>query len=186
MTSSIQLPLTAFDPDGPPLCRGDHALNGFAALCIGCPQVSRSDGHLFCTRFSIEITAKEKYALGAWKRLRDRIIEREGGRCAVCGSGEHLHVHHIDGDATRDDPDNLVALCEFCHATAHAKMRRGGKESVERFLTRSRRREIDVQANPAKEREESWVKLTKDCGRRARAAPSLRRCWHRRRSRSSA
>lgn len=140
MTSSVQLSLAAFDPDGPPLCRGDRALNGFAALCINCPHVSRGDGRLFCTLFSVEITAKEKYALGAWKRLRNKILDRDGGRCVVCGSREHLHVHHIDGDATHDDQGNLVALCEFCHATAHAKMRRNGKEQVGRFFTRSRRR----------------------------------------------
>jgi len=140
MTPSVQLPLAAFDPEGPPLCRGDHALNGFAALCIRCPHISRGGGSLFCTRFAVRITAKEKYALGAWKRLRDRILDHEGGRCAVCSSGEHLHVHHIDGDATHDDPANLVALCERCHATAHIQMRRGGKEGVGRFLTRSRRR----------------------------------------------
>jgi hypothetical protein len=140
MTPTVQLPLAAFDPNGPPLCRGDHALNGFAAICIRCPHASRGGGSLFCTRFAIGITAREKYALKAWKRLRDLILEREGGRCTVCGGGEHLHVHHIDGDATHDDPENLVALCEFCHATAHAKMRRGEKERVGRFLTRSRRR----------------------------------------------
>ncbi|HDS64269.1 MAG TPA: HNH endonuclease [Methanofollis liminatans] len=140
MTPSVQLPLAAFDPYGPSLCNGAPDLNGFAALCIRCPHVSRGGGSLFCTRFVVRITVKEKYALRAWKRLRDRIVTREGGRCAVCGSGEHLHVHHINGDATHDDPANLVALCERCHATAHIEMRRGGKEGVGRFLARSRRR----------------------------------------------
>ena len=29
-----------------------------------------------------------------WKALRDFTIERDGGKCVLCGSTERLQVHH--------------------------------------------------------------------------------------------
>lgn len=55
------------------------------------------------------------------------IIERDGGRCQICGRDRRLHVHHIDGNGEsqngqvvstseyNDDPENLITLCSHCH-----------------------------------------------------------------------
>ncbi|TAJ44923.1 HNH endonuclease [Methanofollis fontis] len=139
MTTSIQICLSSFDPSGPPLCRERPALNGYIGLCIHCPHADRGGGRLRCRRYSRRITVREKYALPAWKRLRREIVDRDGGQCVVCGKGDHLHVHHIDGDPSHDDPGNLVSLCEHCHARAHLEIRRGGEERVRRFLHHSQR-----------------------------------------------
>ncbi|MDT8358591.1 MAG: HNH endonuclease signature motif containing protein [Methanomicrobiaceae archaeon] len=49
-----------------------------------------------------------------------------------------LHVHHIDLDATCDAEENLVTLCESCHARAHTGMRRGDRaEWIRRMLRAS-------------------------------------------------
>jgi 5-methylcytosine-specific restriction endonuclease McrA len=46
-----------------------------------------------------------------WRRLRQTIIERDDGRCVVCGVTERLEVHHIDGNPKNDDPSNLETRC---------------------------------------------------------------------------
>lgn len=38
--------------------------------------------------------------------------------CCVCRdrARKHIQIHHIDGDHTNDNPDNLAVLCLECHA----------------------------------------------------------------------
>ena len=39
------------------------------------------------------------------------------GVCAICGTNQNLHLHHIEGrgkDLT-DDPNNCIMLCNYCH-----------------------------------------------------------------------
>lgn len=128
----LQLTLGAFDRTLPPLCNGSPDRNGFRRLCIRCPHALREGGEVYCTVFSRTIRAREKYCLREWKGLRDAILIRDGGKCAVCGAEYHLHVHHIDRDPTNDDPGNLITLCETCHARAHRELvRKGGKERVD-------------------------------------------------------
>ena len=54
-----------------------------------------------------------------WRRIRNSVIERDGGRCRVCGSTKILAVHHrIPWVTCRDDnPENLITLCKECHYT---------------------------------------------------------------------
>jgi hypothetical protein len=42
---------------------------------------------------------------------------RQDGVCAKCGTtlAKGFHRHHIDGDATNNNPENLQLLCEECH-----------------------------------------------------------------------
>ena len=53
----------------------------------------------------------------AWKRVRNSVVKRDGGRCAVCGSSEILAVHHRIPWLTcrEDNPENLITLCKSCH-----------------------------------------------------------------------
>lgn len=51
--------------------------------------------------------------------VRATIMERDGGRCRVCG-GEATQIDHINEDlelVARDinDPENLQAICDQCH-----------------------------------------------------------------------
>ena len=45
--------------------------------------------------------------------------------CKLCGSNKRLHVHHRDGNNGRNgkpannNKDNLVVLCNSCHARVH-------------------------------------------------------------------
>jgi 5-methylcytosine-specific restriction endonuclease McrA len=125
MTRELQLPLDAFDPSREPPCRGEPRLNMFRLLCYRCPRARKAAGRLYCMQYGKRVSARAKYQLPGWKRLRDRILLRDGHACTLCGgAGPDLAVHHLDGDPTRDDPGNLVSVCGSCHAALHATIRR--------------------------------------------------------------
>ncbi|MCE5339207.1 MAG: HNH endonuclease [Methanomicrobiaceae archaeon] len=141
MTSDLQLSLDAFDCTQPPLCNGRPDQNGFLRLCWRCPFAVRERGAVFCEEFGVVIRARAKYGLRGWREIRTVVLDRDGGVCAVCGSGMDLHVHHIDLDPTNDAPENLITLCGICHARVHTGLRReGGAERVARVILAARRR----------------------------------------------
>jgi 5-methylcytosine-specific restriction enzyme A len=58
---------------------------------------------------------------GAWRRVRARVLERDGGRCQIRGPGcrgEATEVHHIVdvrlGGALYDEA-NCRSVCGPCH-----------------------------------------------------------------------
>lgn len=50
---------------------------------------------------------------------RQKCLNEKGEQCDNCGSTENIEVHHIDGDRTNDDLDNLLPLCRDCHSRLH-------------------------------------------------------------------
>lgn len=49
-----------------------------------------------------------------WSDIRRFILQRDGFRCRICGSGQRLEVDHIvNGD--NHAPSNLQVLCRPCH-----------------------------------------------------------------------
>jgi 5-methylcytosine-specific restriction endonuclease McrA len=73
-----------------------------------------------------------------YHRERDKIIEKLGGKCRVCGSRDNLEIHHIkpckrywtsggnSGGTVRlrdwrRNFDKLVLLCKRCHFLWHLK-----------------------------------------------------------------
>ena len=74
-----------------------------------------------------------------WKQIRLQILKRAGNKCEFCGvenGSEYVrkrdgkvirHVltiaHIYDEDPANVDPNNLRALCCFCHNGLDAKMR---------------------------------------------------------------
>lgn len=51
--------------------------------------------------------------------LRDRVFERDGGRCVDCGGWRFLETHHVNGDGRDNRMDNLVLVCKKCHVSRH-------------------------------------------------------------------
>ena len=57
--------------------------------------------------------------LHSWRKevLKDNV-------CACCGGDKHLEAHHIFGFSSnenlRDDPNNGIALCKWCHKKYHS------------------------------------------------------------------
>lgn len=74
-------------------------------------------------------TVGRDYYGSRWRKVAERVRQRDGGMCVVCGmSGrehineyeERLHVHHIDKPREEIQPEGideaeLVTLCTGCH-----------------------------------------------------------------------
>jgi 5-methylcytosine-specific restriction endonuclease McrA len=56
------------------------------------------------------------------RRLRLRVLERDGWRCQICGSMRNLEVHHTQfrSHQGEDTEDNLITLCVQCHKLRHS------------------------------------------------------------------
>jgi group II intron reverse transcriptase/maturase len=68
-----------------------------------------------------------------WADLRPTVLERDGHRCAQCGSLENLHVHHRQARRRggTNQMDNLQTLCERCHASTPTWGRPRGTASIQ-------------------------------------------------------
>lgn len=69
--------------------------------------------------------AKWSYA-PEWKRIARFVRKRDNYTCQDCKTtfpkqSRYLHVHHIDGDKTNNDPQNLVTMCAKCHPRGKRK-----------------------------------------------------------------
>ncbi len=51
--------------------------------------------------------------------LRLEIIAKCNNRCCICQT-PFIVIHHIDGDPSNSDLDNLAPLCPNCHSQAHS------------------------------------------------------------------
>ncbi len=65
----------------------------------------------------------------SWATQRRKARRRDGNQCQICGDTPpspfcHLQVHHIiaRADGGTHDLDNLVTLCDLCHAVCHWHM----------------------------------------------------------------
>lgn len=50
--------------------------------------------------------------------------------CEACGHPRSLEAHHIDQDATNNQPENVQTLCKCCHDFWHATAKRRGKATA--------------------------------------------------------
>lgn len=54
-------------------------------------------------------------------RTRALRLYRKIGRCENCGQAGRDR-HHLDGDATNNEPSNVMILCRRCHMVADGRM----------------------------------------------------------------
>ena len=52
---------------------------------------------------------------------RKRIIKNRGNKCQNCGYPGYVELHHIEKvvDGGNNNDDNVLLLCEKCHAEVH-------------------------------------------------------------------
>ena len=72
---------------------------------------------------NIFINYKDQLKDKRWKKLANKIRKRDNYTCQLCGSHEHLQVHHKkyikDRLAWEYDEENLITLCSECHKKVH-------------------------------------------------------------------
>ncbi len=58
-----------------------------------------------------------------YRRLRQRVLERDGWRCQRCGRMNELQVHHICPRSQLGEhaEGNLITLCASCHQVVHSR-----------------------------------------------------------------
>jgi hypothetical protein len=77
------------------------------------------------------------------EQLRQRLVLEQDGKCSACSVGEwngmplSLQIHHINGDNTDNNKENLTMLCPNCHTQTDTWC--GAKSSV----GRKRQKRID-------------------------------------------
>jgi 5-methylcytosine-specific restriction endonuclease McrA len=56
-----------------------------------------------------------------YEQLRNQVLRRDSWRCQSCGAMSNLEVHHKEfRSQSGDDSDqNLITLCNACHARVH-------------------------------------------------------------------
>jgi predicted RNA-binding Zn-ribbon protein involved in translation (DUF1610 family) len=50
---------------------------------------------------------------------RQKCIKKKGRHCHICGEKDNIDVHHIDGDRTNNNLENLIPVCRYCHIGIH-------------------------------------------------------------------
>jgi len=83
-------------------------------ICVFCRVSSIGVGLFF-----LIMTYQEKLKHPKWQQKRLKILERDSWRCQTCGDENNsLHVHHIEygKEPWSVSDDNLITLCESCHA----------------------------------------------------------------------
>jgi len=58
-----------------------------------------------------------------YDNLRYQVLRRDGWRCQSCGAMSNLEVHHktFRSHSGEDSENNLIALCNTCHAAVHRR-----------------------------------------------------------------
>lgn len=51
--------------------------------------------------------------------LKRSIRKRDGLACVNCDKTGMLTIHHLDGDSSRNEEDNMITLCPPCHTLFH-------------------------------------------------------------------
>jgi len=66
-------------------------------------------------------TPRLRLDLMGYRELHRQVLERGGWRCQVCGSMQHLQVHHLKlrSHSGSDVEQNLITLCAGCHERVH-------------------------------------------------------------------
>ena len=75
-----------------------------------------------------------------WKKLADKIRERDNNTCQICGKKGHLlDVHHIKlyRESKNNNPKNLITLCNSCHGKQKVHIRGLTKREEAYFYKRT-------------------------------------------------
>ena len=98
---------------------------GFCPLALpACPFLHQAQSLIMAASTKPKPQHSEAYkayfATSKWKRLRRKVIFRDGAKCVECGARESLEVHHLTyARFTQEALGDLVTLCHQCHKQTH-------------------------------------------------------------------
>ena len=76
---------------------------------------------------TVKINVTKNTAVKRWvewkKNNPNTFLSLKKNGCNDCNSMENLHIHHIDGNKTNQQLENLQCLCMRCHKKAHINLR---------------------------------------------------------------
>jgi 5-methylcytosine-specific restriction endonuclease McrA len=100
-------------------------------ICSGCGNVFQRNSNQvfynrsFCTNdcYRTFSSKKSKQVVKNYNIIRNKILDRDGCKCVICGTREEiLDIHHKDksGDSSywefsNNNLDNLITVCKSCH-----------------------------------------------------------------------
>ncbi len=94
-------------------------------LCRQCGTACARPTYTYCSnrcQLHYQQTVKIEAGTASSFAWRNYLLRANGHRCAICQLETWnaqlipLELDHIDGDATRNTPENLRLLCPNCHA----------------------------------------------------------------------
>lgn len=111
-------------------CRGLARRTRVNYVCAHCrgdfeTHLYQSKRRRFCSRKCQRESEREKCLQGDTTHYRKTAYAHYQRRCCFCGFREYpgvLVVHHVDGDHSNNDPENLSVVCPTCHAIQHLLM----------------------------------------------------------------
>lgn len=61
-----------------------------------------------------------KHSKSKWRRVKERVYERDNGECIICHD-RATDAHHVifRSQLGKDDVNNVVCLCRYHHEMAH-------------------------------------------------------------------
>lgn len=84
---------------------------------------------------------RQKYtSTKKWKSVVERVADRDGHRCRLCTSTEHLICHHSTYEHFMEggelEENDCITVCNRCHMSIHRRksVRKYFDETKERFL----------------------------------------------------
>lgn len=90
-------------------CRLNKKIINYTVECVKCVKNE--------PRKNKSINKVSKKKITVTQDTYNKVMQRDNGRCRLCGTSLNLHLHHIDGrgkDLT-NDINNCIMLCRHCH-----------------------------------------------------------------------
>lgn len=78
-----------------------------------------------------EMSNTDYWKTPEWAQIRKCILSRDGHACKICNSPAHLQVHHrtYKNPHGREEPIDLVTICERCHMLFHESLKLRNNQS---------------------------------------------------------
>lgn len=85
--------------------------------CLNCGEKILGNGNIFCSKKCSGSYIRKPVVKHSALSQRAAYFKKDN--CERCGGIERLAVHHINKNKYDNSPDNIMTLCNHCHALWH-------------------------------------------------------------------